>query len=228
MSDTPSRVPVTVRERREHTIDALCRHFANDALTVDEFERRVDLAHRASNIDDLARLLEDLPELGRPSSAPAPAGESAPGAAVERAERGYVVAIMGGATRKGRWAPAQRTLVYTTWGGVELDFREAELPPGVTELTVCAVMGGVEILVPPGLAVDSDGVAIAGGFDQIGNASAPTSPDQPVLRIRGFTLMGGMEIKVRLPGESARDAKRRERDERRLREAERRLGRHGY
>ena len=46
---------------RQQTIDALCEHFANDALSVEEFERRVEQAHKAGSTDDLRRLLQDLP-----------------------------------------------------------------------------------------------------------------------------------------------------------------------
>ena len=46
---------------RQTAIDALCEHFANDALSVEEFERRVDAAHKAESSTELAKLLEDLP-----------------------------------------------------------------------------------------------------------------------------------------------------------------------
>ena len=41
--------------------------------------------------------------------------------------------------------------------------------------------------------------------------------DAPRLRINGFVLMGGVEVYVRLPGETARDARHRQRDEERRR-----------
>jgi predicted membrane protein len=50
-------------------------------------------------------------------------------------------------------------------GGSELDFREAVMGPGVTELQIFAVCGGVEVVVPPGLNVESHGIAIMGGFE---------------------------------------------------------------
>jgi hypothetical protein len=52
---------------RQVTIDALCEHFANDVMTVEEFERRVDLAHGASSVEDLRALLRDLPGGGLPA-----------------------------------------------------------------------------------------------------------------------------------------------------------------
>ncbi|HEX7118399.1 MAG TPA: DUF1707 domain-containing protein [Longimicrobiales bacterium] len=224
MNDTPPPAS-SLSGRRDRTVEALCGHFASDRLTLEDFERRVDAAQRARTIAELDALLADLPS--RPGPAATPAPRSAAAAPARRPTRGNAIAIFGGTSRKGPWAPPERMLAYATFGGIELDFREARLPPGVTEVTVFAFMGGIEIIVPPGLAVESEGVAILGGFDQTHDVATATAPDAPVLRIRGFVLMGGVNIQVRHPGESAHDAARRARDERRLRAAERRALRHG-
>lgn len=104
-------------------------------------------------------------------------------------------------------------------GGAGLDFREALLPPGETEITIIAIMGGAEIIVPPGMRVDCQGIAIMGGFDHMDEA-VNLDPSAPVLKITGFALMGGVEIQVRAPGESAKDAKLRRREERHRRRDE--------
>jgi hypothetical protein len=132
-----------------------------------------------------------------------------------------VVAIMGGAMRKGRWSPARTNVALSVMGGTHLDFREAILGPGVTDVKVFAMMGGVEIVVPPGINVESHGIGIMGGFDHVTDYGE-NAVDAPTLRITGLALMGGVEITVRNPGESARDARRRRRLERKER---RRLGR---
>jgi hypothetical protein len=116
--------------------------------------------------------------------------------------------------KRGQWQPAQKTYCYCLMGGASLDFREALLPPGETEVTLIAVMGGAEIIVPPGLHVDCDAIAIMGGVDHPAE-SGVRDPQAPVLKINGFLMMGGVEITVRNPGESARDAKKRRREERR-------------
>jgi len=36
-------------------------------------------------------------------------------------------------------------------------------------------------------------------------------PDTPFLRIKGLCIMGGVEVSIRLPGETPREAKRRRR-----------------
>jgi len=189
---------------RQGTIDALCEHFANDVMSVEDFEARVDVAHRATTVAELTELLSDLPTGNLPAtwdpSAPAPIGSRTVAPAAHRDESAFQVAILGGAKRTGQWAPARVNQTIAVMGGVELDFREALLPRGVTELKVYAVMGGVEIIVPPGLDVESRGVGIMGGFDHAGNDLRLTDPNAPVLRISGIALMGGVDIKVRHPG----------------------------
>ena len=212
--DTPQPLGPT----RQVTIDALCEHFANDSMTVEEFERRVDLAHRAQNVDDLKTLLRDLPggnlpaTTGSPSNVPAPQRRYRVTSAAHVKDREIVVAIMGGATRKGVWSPARTNFAFSVMGGTQLDFREATMAPGVTEVQVFTLMGGVEIVVPPGVNVESQGIGIMGGFDHRGDTDDP-DPNAPTLRISGVAIMGGVDIAVRYPGESARDARRRRRTE---------------
>jgi len=226
MSDSSgsSLSPVVLQAQRERTITALCDHFANDRLTVEEFERRLDVANRTSAAPDLEQLLSDLPALTtatQPAAAPTAAPTPLPPLAKHGRAEQTLVALMGGVERRGHWQPAQKTLVIAVMGGGMLDFREAQLPPGETEVTVLAVMGGCEIIVPPGMAVDCNGVAIMGGFAHAGDT--PRSQHTgPLLRVNGFALMGGVDVQVREIGESGKDASRRMREERRRLRDERR------
>jgi hypothetical protein len=85
-------------------------------------------------------------------------------------------------------------------GGVVLDLREARLTAPVTDIYVVAVMGGVEITVPPDVRLESDGFAIMGGFEDQLKEPASMDPNAPVVRIHGLAVMGGVEAKV-LPRE---------------------------
>jgi hypothetical protein len=219
MADIPPVPAVRLADKRDQTIKVLIRSFAADQLAVEDFEDRLDRAHRAADLATLEALVADLDVQPAPPTAvekPAPRPVAVPSAVRDRQ---FLAAVLGGVERKGSWTPAQRTFAIAVMGGIHLDFREAALGPGVTEVDIFALMGGAEIIVPPDLVVDSDGVAIMGGWGHGPGRQAPADPDAPVLRLTGLTLMGGVEITVRHPGESARDAKRRlkaERQNRRL------------
>jgi hypothetical protein len=206
---------LALRDAREKTIALLTDHFAKDDLDMEEFERRLTVAHRAENIHDLDRLVADLPATPAPTTALARAPKPAPIVpAPSVVDRRTMVAIMGGFQRNGTWTAPRHLRIFCFWGGAELDFRDARLPEGTTEVSVFAMMGGVQIIVPPGLAVEMDGTAIMGGFEHMERAPAEPDPDRPVLRVRGFVMMGGVSVQTRLPGESERDARRREKKER--------------
>jgi hypothetical protein len=84
------------------------------------------------------------------------------------------------------------------------------------DVSVFAMMGGVEIIVPPELAVDVSGIGVMGGFEQVSRAPMHPDPARPLVRVHGLAFMGGVSVETRLPGESEREARRRERrDERR-------------
>lgn len=216
-----------VSTTRQKTIDALMEHFANDVLTVEEFEERVSTAHAAESTEDLRKLLADLPSGDLPIRRDQPTPPSAeevrasvhPG---QVKERSFLMAALGSVERKGRWIPARQNYALALMGGMCLDFRDALLPPGETEVWIFSVMGGTEIIVPPGLNVESDGVAIMGSFEHHQNVPVSPDPEAPVLRLKGVTLMAGVEVSVRYPGESERDARRRQKE---LKKAQRRLRR---
>ena len=211
-------------QTRQVTIDALMEHFANDVLDIDEFERRVEIAHAAETSQELKDLLRDLPGGG---DLPAVRGEESEAGEVRRTreytmtsaadveERSFVIACLGGSSRRGHWTPARRNYAVAVMGGAELDFREAVFGPGVTEVQVYALWGGVDVIVPPGINVESRGIALLGGFDHAADSPSSGNPNQPTLRITGVAMMAGVDVSVRYPGESARDARRRRRAERR-------------
>ena len=207
---------VALRERREQVIAILTEQFSRDSLELEELERRLDLAHRADSVLALDNLVKDLtPAEGADATALAPHPETAVDAATlaRWPARKRMTAIFGGVEKKGAWVCPRQVTIVAIFGGADLDLREAELAPGVTELRITTIFGGVELVVPPWLSVEVDATAILGGFEELHRAPTTPDPERRILRVTGTAVLGGVEIHTRLPGESARDAKRRRRRE---------------
>jgi hypothetical protein len=217
-------------EARQKTIDVLCESFAQDELDVEEFEHRVALVERAQNTEQLRAILADLPiaQLPVPGAHPPPATAKLPSPAVALERRSTLspeqisahsvaIGIMGGGGRAGAWVPARTNWAVSILGGCHLDFREAQLGPGVTEVRVLGVLGGVHVLVSPDVRVECSGVGILGAFDHKGSSNSTPDPDGPVIRVTGVAVLGGVSVSVRLPGETVRDARRRLKAERKAR-----------
>lgn len=203
-------------DERERAVQHLSAHFAADHLEVSELERRLDLVYAATSRAELAELLADLPALAAEEKIEVvPSARLEPWRAVPKNQT--VVAVMGGAERRGQWTPPRHMSVLALMGGAKLDFREVIFGEPVAEVTIVVFMGGVEIIVPPGIRVESNGFALMGSFEQV---TQEPEPDAPLLKVNGFVCMGGVEMKVRLPGETEREARRRikqEKGRRRLR-----------
>jgi hypothetical protein len=216
MPDNPIQPPVPLKRDRERTVQQLIDQYAADNLTVEEFESRLDSAYAATSREQLDSLLAGLPMLTRTTADPqVPTVQRAPAEAVR--EHGFQIAIMGGYERKGQWTPPRKLQSLAIMGGAGLDFREAKMPPGETEVNILAIMGGVEVIVPPGLAVETHGFGFMGGFEGVDQVGVDRDPDAPRLVIRGMAIMGGVEVTVRMPGETAKDARQRRRIERKKR-----------
>ncbi len=123
---------------------------------------------------------------------------SLPAALAEPDDSETLVAVMSGVQRKGAWEPAAELRVFAVMGGAELDFREAVLVEGVTELWIFAFMGGAQVIVPHDIHVETRGIGIMGGFSPLEQRAE--DPDAPTLRITGWAVMGGVEVKLKRAG----------------------------
>ena len=215
--DYPVQSP-NIEVIRERAVEVLMEHFSNDVMDLDEFEELLDAANRCSTASELRELLSKLPPLesSEPATDMMPARGGGP--VVVDADRvrdhGFMISVLGGTKRAGRWIPARKTFALGVLGGISLDFREALLGPGITDLSVLATLSGVEIIVPPEMTVEVDGMALCGSFDHETDEPLRSDPDLPTLRVRGLVVLGEVNVEVRLPGETPRQAKKRHRLER--------------
>ena len=211
---------VALRDRREQVISRLSDGYARDIFDVDELERRLDLAHSARTVAELDLLVNDLGDAPAASTALVPAGLTAIDDPARAAIKKLRV-VMSSVERRGRWTVPKELDLRVLWGNAELDFRDASLGPGVTTIHVRVFMGNFELILPPNLAIEVDVSSFAGSVTERHRVPPDADPSRPQIRVVGRVVFGNLEITTRLPGETARDAHRREKRERKqLRDAE--------
>lgn len=202
MSPEPSAISLAPTAiQREQIVQRLCSHFASNHLTMDELEQRIDQAYKAPSVAELDALVVGLPVLAdepvaTTAASVAPSGVSALPAVPER---DVLIGIMSGHTRRGPWALPRHLKVFTVMGGIVLDLREAFIAPGVSEIEITALMAGVEVFVPPGVRVECTGSAFMGAFEVDQRAQWIAAGEDRVVRVTGFALMAGVDVKVRPP-----------------------------
>lgn len=115
------------------------------------------------------------------------------GAQGDTSDRMNVAAIMSGVDRKVQSTAFRGGEAAAVMGGVELNFGAAKLAEREATLELLAIMGGIELYVPPDWQVSIDVTPVMGAVDD--NRSSPPVEGAQHLRLTGFVLMGGVEIK---------------------------------
>ncbi len=179
---------------RERAAEQLRRAGGDGRLTLDELDERLGDAYAARTRPDLQRLLADVdeehtPVIARPATGSGLAVRPGPGGSR------WVVAIMSGAARAGRWRLAERVTVVSLMGGADLDLNEAELAAEETTITVWSVMGGSDVRIPEGVRVEVSDVGIMGGNDVRRGDPGREPAAGPVVRLRLISIMGGATVR---------------------------------
>jgi Domain of unknown function (DUF1707) len=202
LSETDDSLRVSDAER-DAVLRTLGDHAAVGRLTLDELEDRSGRALAAKTRGDLATLTSDLPrEAGQ-------VGGAGPASSRRKPVR-WMVAIMSGSHRKGRFRAAGKINAVAIMGGDDIDLREAEIEGGELTFNLFILMGGASIYVPDSVELDIGGFTMMGGHDEIGS-DRPPRPGAPLIHIRVYGLMGGWAV-YRLPpqarGVSLKEARR--------------------
>jgi hypothetical protein len=178
----------TVESEREAAGRALADAATAGGLTLGEYAQRATAIQQAATVDGVQRAIRSLP------AEPA-------GAAPARLGR-WIVAVFGGTRQEGRWRLGKRLWVLAAFGGVKLDLSAAEAQAPASAITVIAILGGTDILAPPGVSVELSGLSLLGGKADR-RASGVPLPGSPVILVRAFTFLGGVAIKEAAPAASS-------------------------
>jgi len=175
---------------REQAAEVLREAAGQGRISMDELDERLELAYAAKTYADLTAVTRDLPQGG---AALSPAAGAVPSRIGGTPRNKFSIAILSGARRMGSWVLPSRYVAVAVMGGVELDLREARYSEPEVTLHAYTLMGGIQITVPEDVEVDVSGFAFMGGFDH--NASGPGVPGAPRLKVIGFAMMGGVEVR---------------------------------
>ncbi|MGW6014663.1 DUF1707 SHOCT-like domain-containing protein [Streptomyces sp. NPDC055210] len=216
---------------REQVAEVLRDALAEGRLDMAEFEERLEATYKARTYGELEPITRDLPASGVPAPAPAvsmvkrPAGAAGTGDWAGRIVGGegtsrWGVAVMSGFERRGHWTMPKRFNCFAFWGGGVVDLREANFADGEVVVNCIAVMGGLNVVVPPGVEVVTRGIGVMGGFDH-GQEGVAGEPGAPRVVVTGFAFWGGVGVERKI----SKAERLRLREERRREKLERKAAR---
>ncbi|WP_328560735.1 DUF1707 SHOCT-like domain-containing protein [Streptomyces coelicoflavus] len=213
---------------RERVAEVLRDALAEGRLDMTEFEERLDATYSARTYGELAPITRDLPigtavEVPRVSMTKEPERRDGWAGRITGREgsSSWAVAVMSGFQRKGRWTVPKRFNSFSFWGGGEIDLREADFSDREVVINCVAIMGGMQVTVPPGVEVVVRGIGIMGGFDHR-EEGVPGDPGAPRVVVTGFAFWGGVGVERKMTRAERQRLKEERRQEKLDRRAERR------
>lgn len=198
MADAP--VP-SLNRAREQKISELSQLFANDDLSLEDLERRIELVYKAGNVAELEAITADL----RAASSADP-GAQLPAVSARRqvvaadARHGRLLAIMGESRRTGRWLVPGAFRVVSVMSDTRLDLTQAVMAAGNSEIHVTAFWSSCRLIVPPGMRVINEMHAVMASVTSNADEMDPpgvSRPDAPTIRLTGTAIMAEVKVTVR-------------------------------
>ena len=187
--------------QRETVVERLSSAFAHDVIEVDEFERRVEEAYRAATRGDLVRLTADLPPSASQVTGVAAARASAESPAPLPVR---VKGLFSSIERGGYVAVPPRMEIVAHFASIELDLRNAWFLPGVTELEIRAVMGNVEIQLPPDVEIENEGDWVICSVSVRRPGADEAHYGTSIVRLTGRAVLSNLELQGRAPKKKRR------------------------
>jgi hypothetical protein len=193
--------PSVLEVDREHVVQSLCAHYAQDHLSTGELEARFERANRATTSVDLREVLAGLPALGPMVAPPSPLyqlGDRLPmhtATGLPAHEKRYA-AIFAEVKKEGAWAPAPLIRARAVFGSVIFDLREAVLPPEGLVIDVDVILGDCKVLLPPGIGADVDCSAV---LSSVNDKAQRAQPGAPRVAVRGSGFMADITVQTKLP-----------------------------
>ena len=198
-------VPIQSLSRaRELKINELSNHFANDDLTLEELERRIERVYKAASVAELETITADLrsaavvpPEFVQ---AKVVKGKGNLPATYEL-PRGRILSFMSSMRKVGRWAVPRELDLRAIMSDAKVDLTQAVLSDPNVVIEVRAVMASLRIVVPPGMRVVVETNSIMSNVlsraDDYTPSDRPATPDAPVVRLTGYAFMSDVQVFVR-------------------------------
>jgi hypothetical protein len=192
-------------DERDRVVALLRLHCTEGRISLDEFSDRVGLVYAAASSAELDRVVHDLPVPWRddPSSRPTAAVDvTTHGRKRRRKPMRAIVAVFSESAKRGRFRLDDESAAIAVFGECLVDLSDALIEAPEVVVTAVAVFGEVTVIVPEGIHVEIEGMAVFGErrFDVRGEAPVPGSP---VVVVKAYALFG--EVLVR----SRRDTRRR-------------------
>ena len=94
----------------------------------------------------------------------------------------------------GKFTLAKEIGVGRILGGDKIDLSRADFVHPITTITAGTILGGLKVIVPRGVRVETRGLGILGGFKGLSNQTVHAGEQAPLVIIQGLSILGGVKV----------------------------------
>lgn len=184
----------------------LCLAQAEERLSVEGFESRLEQVNQAPNQATLAAILADL----EPSGAfPAPvltqrypavpADHTDLAAPVSPAEYLRLSSVFASTKRAGSWTVPLQIEGKVLMGELTLDLRDAVFGSDVVDIVVDVLLGSFTLIVPAGTQVENEIEETLSSSTHSTRSVKATRPNGLLIRVSGRAILASVDVKEKYP-----------------------------
>jgi hypothetical protein len=178
----------SVESARETAFKGLARQAVGGGLTLGEYAERAAAIQAAATTDE-------IDALRKAGAAGAPAAR----------RPSWVISVLAQVERRGQWRLREHLRVVSVFTVQTLDLGTAHVEAPESVVTIITAFGGALVIAPQGVSLDVSGFALFGGRND-NRAELSPFPGSPVIRIRAFSIFGGVRVEDRAPQRNLIDA----------------------
>jgi hypothetical protein len=181
---------------RQEVIDQLIMNYSHGIISVEAFERRLDIASDAKQHQELIAVVADLSLLPdeqyqqQRQRSLAPSYQAGNDTSNEK-----IISILSSNQHRGKWLVPAEICLLNVLGSVELDFSDAVFQHQHVVIKVNNWMSSLNILVPEQVSVVSNMFNIVGSSTH--RPTAVTDRQAPKIVITGYSVLGSLDVTVK-------------------------------
>jgi hypothetical protein len=185
MTDSPSspagNASQSIESARETAFTALAQRAIGGGLTLGEYAERAVAIQQAGTTNEIDAV-QNAAAAGAPASR----------------RPAWLISVLARIERRGQWRLRDHLRVISVFTVQTVDLGTAQLEAPEPTVTIITAFGGASVIAPQGVSLDVTGFALFGGRNDK-RAELPPFRDSPLIRIRAFSIFGGVTVEDRAP-----------------------------
>lgn len=218
LKDTPEGRKYGLPKYRTEILEKLNDAFANGFLEMEDYESRMELAHKASSIEELQKVVYDFPDSGlknRFAEKPPVTHEHKKPININIDLQDTVFTVLGDNTINGVDLPSDNLNIVNILGETKIDLTSENYIKNLFEINVFCMLGSLRIYAPDNVKIKTQMMNVLASSENLPPSS--DSKQEKIVIIKGVCILGDIKIiRNRKPGEKKMFGRRHNMRERHL------------